>query len=409
MEPRQSKNSTKNKVGIVTDPDMTLHRCEGGDHPERPERLTAIVDHLKQTKLLDRCTFINKLEECSDEHIRTLHPPKYVKYVKDLCKNYKEGETSSFDTYYNKFTDMCARKALQGAKILADKVMAGELQSGYGILRPPGHHAAAEGSFISGFCIYSTIALTAKYVKEKYKLKKILIFDWDVHHGDSTQKFLYEDAEILFISLHRFDEGRFYPGASGAIENVGEKDGEGFNLNLPWDSSHKYGKVGDSEYIYVFERIAYPIIKKFNPELIFVSAGFDSGRGDPLGGLDLTQDGYVYMLRKLQLVQPRIIMGLEGGYNLETISRASEACVRVLLGEQLPLSCADRKLSLEKLRKTATPNATAHILVKKALKTLGKYWPEVLDSKDLLKYEKLIAENLRYNERPLSSYKAKII
>ena len=160
---------------------------------------------------------------------------------------------------------------------------------------------------------------------------------------------------------------------------------------------HKYGKVGDSEYIYVFERIAYPIIKKFNPELIFVSAGFDSGRGDPLGGLDLTQDGYVYMLRKLQLVQPRIIMGLEGGYNLETISRASEACVRVLLGEQLPLSCADRKLSLEELRETATPNVTAELLLEKSLKTFEKYWPEILDSKDLIGYEKLIAENVRYN------------
>src|SRR5262249_2914560 len=159
----------------------------------------------------------------------------------------------------NKFTDLAARKALRGAKVITDKVMEGEWDSGYGILRPPGHHAAVSDK-ICGFCVFSTVALTAKYAKDKYHLKRILIFDWDVHHGDSTQKFLNEDSNILFISFHRFDKGLFYPGPSGSIENVGSGKGEGYNLNFPWDQvDGSLPIAGDSEYIYVFERIVYPI------------------------------------------------------------------------------------------------------------------------------------------------------
>ena len=405
MEPANTANqkkkvvgkSPKAKVGIVTDLDMTLHKCKGG-HPERPERITQTLDHLKQTGLLAKCAFVDKLTEVDEAYIKTLHSQSYIEYIKDICAKYDDTKASEFtDSFYNQFTYTAARKALRGAKVITDKIMEGEWESGYGLLRPPGHHAAVENK-ICGFCIFSTVALTAKYAKEKYRLKRILIFDWDVHHGDSTQKFLNEDSNILFISLHRFDKGSFYPGPSGSLENIGKGKGEGYNLNLPWDRDDGALPIaGDSEYIYVFERVLYPIIQKFNPELVFVSAGYDSGRGDPLGGLDLTQDGYAYMLKRLQSVQPRIVVCLEGGYNLNTIAISSEACVRVLLGEEFPLSCSETGLNLKELRDGAAPNKTAFELAAKAIKIFSNYW-NVLEAKELIEYEKLILNNAKRHE-----------
>ena len=397
MEPKQASEKSidsKQIVGIVTDNDMTLHKCKS-DHVERPQRLTSIVEHLKKTDLLTKCVFIDKLTEVDDAHIKTIHSQNYIDYVREICEEYdEEKDLTPKDTYYNKSTDMAARKALGGAKLLVDKVISGEWNSGYGVLRPPGHHAAIDGK-VNGFCIFSTVALTALYAKKKYGLKRILIFDWDVHHGDSTQKFLYENSEILFISLHRFDGGKFYPGPSGSVHNIGKGKGAGFNLNIPWESDgdELQPLAGNPEYIYAFERIAYPIIKSFAPELIFVSAGFDSGRGDPLGSLDVTQDGYAYMLKRLQTVQSKIVMCLEGGYNLNTISVASEACVRVLLGEELPLACSETGLTLDELKNTVAPNKAAVDVVAKACNVFDKYWGEQLRAKELNEFHLLALSN----------------
>ena len=167
MEPKQDfdkKVTAKPVVGVVTDKDMTLHRPKR-NHVERPERLTSIVTHLKETELLSRCVFVDKLSEVDDSHIKHLHSKFYIDYVKELSEDYDEAKDSGFaDTYFNKATNMAARKALAGAKLLTDKVVTGEWNSGYGVLRPPGHHAAVEGK-INGFCIFSTVALTAMYAK----------------------------------------------------------------------------------------------------------------------------------------------------------------------------------------------------------------------------------------------------
>ena len=230
---------------------MKLHSCKL-DYPEKPERISSIISHLQHSGLLNQCIYVDKLEEASNEYIELLHPQAYIDYVAALSRDYKESEDSGLrDTYYNKFTNMAARKALTGAKLITDKIMGGEWNSGYAVIRPPGHHPAVNDA-IGGFCIFNTAALTAKYAQKKYNLKRILIFDWDVHHGNSTQKIFY-DEEILFISIHRFDEGYFYPGPSGAISNLGRGTGLGYNLNLPWNTDY-FSVIGDPEYIYIFRK-----------------------------------------------------------------------------------------------------------------------------------------------------------
>jgi acetoin utilization deacetylase AcuC-like enzyme len=185
----------------------------------------------------------------------------------------------------------------------------------------------------------------------------VVIFDWDVHHGDSTQKIFYSDSSVLYISLHKYESGYFYPGNSGDLDNAGVSDGVGYNINVPWNvyaNSHLFSSdiserenVGDNEYIYAFERVLLPCMKQFNPDLVLVSAGFDSCRGDPLGGIDVTQDGYSYMLRRMmELAEGKVIVALEGGYNLQSISIASESVVRTLLRESDPLSISSTKKSL---------------------------------------------------------------
>ena len=394
----KKESTRKPRVGIVTDGDMAYHKSKT-KHPERPERQIAIISHLSEQNLLSKCDFVDKLEEADDKYILQLHSQDYINYVRELSSNYDPRKNTVFsDSYYNQHTDMAARKALSGAKLLTDNVMNGKWDNGFGVLRPPGHHAAVCGK-IDGFCVFSTVALAAKYATKAYRLKRVLIFDWDAHHGDSTQKFLYDDPRILFVSLHRYDNGTFYPKKSGDMRNIGAEAGEGYNLNIPWNLDPELAPTaGDNEYIYTFERILFPIIQSFEPELIFISAGFDSARGDPLGGLDVTPDGYAYMLKRLQMIQPRIVACLEGGYNLESIAVSSEACVRVLLGETLPLKCAFRPYTLEELKLAAIPNRLAIEAVTQAYAAFERYWP-VLNEKEHIEYEKIVFEYFKSSEK----------
>ena len=387
----------KLKVGIVTDDDMILHRSQH-NHPERPERQIAIISRLKDQNLLSQCDYVDKLQEVDDSIITPIHPQKYIEYVNNIVTNSDDlTYTLSGSTYYNKYTDMAARKAIMGAKLLTDNVLSGKWDNGFGVLRPPGHHAGVNGQ-IEGFCIYNTVAVAARYAIESHKIKRVLIFDWDVHHGDSTQKVLYNDPNILFISLHRYDDGCFYPLLSGSMSNKGEGEGEGFNINIPWNLDKNLSPTaGDSEYIYVYERILHPIIKSFAPELVFVSAGFDSARGDPFGGLDVTPDGYAYLLKRLQAIQPKIVVCLEGGYNIESIAVSAEACIRALLGETLPLKGADKPFTLEELKEAAVPYAMGIQTANDAVKEFAKYWPAITQ-KEYLEYEENVLKLFKNKE-----------
>ena len=382
-------------VGVFYHPDLVLHKSSA-EHPERPERVISIISKIESNGLLKRCKFYNDFQPVDPDLCNDPHGERYVEYVESLWDENSKKEVRYYtDTYYNKHSVRVAKLAVNAIITAVDEVLQNKLHRAFGVVRPPGHHAAAKSNRIQGFCIYNNVAVAAKYAINKYKLKRVLIFDWDVHHGDSTSKLFYKDSSILYVSLHRYDNGEFYPqGNFGSMEMLGEDAGKGYNLNLPWNLPHKYANIGDDEYVYALERIFIPIIKQFDPELIFISAGFDSGRGDPLGGIDVTPDGFAYMTKRLLEIAPtRTIMALEGGYNLETISDSAEACLRVLLGEELPLISSENGRNLEEMRSDCCPNQNCIDTVNTAVEIFSQHWPILREDPDALNLEKKIISN----------------
>ena len=205
-------------VGVFYHNDMLLHKPVK-HHPENPSRLTSILDHLEKENLLSRCKVYNDFGDIEREHLVDFHGENYVDYAENLWDPDSKKDIRYYkDTYYNQHTLRAANLAANGIRLAVDEMYQGKIHRAYGIVRPPGHHAAAGDNRISGFCVYNNVAVAAKYAIKKYGVKKIMIFDWDVHHGDSTSKFLYNDASILYISTHRFDKGAFYPGEFGKYE-----------------------------------------------------------------------------------------------------------------------------------------------------------------------------------------------
>lgn len=194
-----------------------------------------------------------------------------------------------------------------------------------------------------GFCLFNNVAVAARWIKEKYggddvpaakRVRKILILDWDVHHGNGTQRAFEDDDEVLYISLHRYDNGDFYPGGTyGASASVGSGKGKGFSINIPWPT---FG-MGDGEYIYAFHQVVMPIAAQFGPDLVIISAGFDAAEGDPLGGCLVTPIGYAQMTWMLMgLAQGKVIVALEGGYNVQSLAYSALGVTRTLLGDPVP-------------------------------------------------------------------------
>ena len=183
------------------------------------------------------------------------------------------------------------------------------------------------------------MAIGTKYALQKYpQIKKVLIYDWDVHHGNSTYKYLGDHPDVLFMSLHRYDGGSFYPNKPLAdINHIGEGKGKGLKIHVPWEMKERSKLIGTQDYIYITERVLFPIAKEFQPDLILISSGFDSARGDPLGGLSVDPEGYAYIVRRLnELANSKIVIALEGGYNLDAIAMSAEASIRSLNNQPLP-------------------------------------------------------------------------
>lgn len=192
------------------------------------------------------------------------------------------------------------------------------------------------------------------------------------------------------MSIHRYDNGMFYPGDSGSLENVGKGASKGFNLNLPWNIYNKedYRTVGDGEYRYAFERLVFPVVKEFDPELIFISAGFDSCRGDPLGDCDVTQDTFSYITSRLsELAGGRLIAVLEGGYNFGSISLASESVLRTLIGEEMPTKCSVTGFTMQQYRERYRPTYLQFKELDKVRQRWAEYWPVLDEDEELLKLE----------------------
>ncbi|EKX43986.1 hypothetical protein GUITHDRAFT_157988 [Guillardia theta CCMP2712] len=299
---------------------MTLHRPEEGDHhPERPHRIAAMYQHLLDAGIARRCTQI-KGRECTEEEVLMVHSLQHWQQVHTSSAGVARGCCTQIgaDTYCNEFSALCARMATGTVAEVCRRVLRGEAANGAALVRPPGHHA--EHETIMGFCFFNYVAVAAEIAKREFGLQRVLILDWDVHHGNGTQSMFFKDPSVLYISLHRYEDGNFYPGTGGAHE-VGVGAGRGFNINIPWP----HDEVGDAEYLMAFESIVMPVARSFNPELVLVSAGFDAADGDPLGGCSVTPYGYAMMTNMLRgLAGGKVVVALEGGYNLRSIANSME-------------------------------------------------------------------------------------
>ncbi|KAF3563848.1 hypothetical protein DY000_02011451 [Brassica cretica] len=367
----ESNGKVHRKVGLVYDDTMCKHDTPHGEaHPERPDRIRVIWENLQLAGVTQRCVVLGGTK-AEDKHLQLVHTKDHVNPVKSSTnkKDYQSDRTASLvnSIYLNGSTSEAAYLAAGSVVEVAEKVSKGELDSGFAIVRPPGHHAEADEAM--GFCFFNNVAVAASYLLDERPdlgVKKILIVDWDVHHGNGTQKMFWEDPRVLVFSVHRHEDGGFYPGGDdGSYNMVGEGPGEGFNINVPWEQ----GRCGDADYLAAWDHILIPVAKEFNPDIILLSAGFDAAIGDPLGGCRVTPYGYSVMLKKLmEFAQGKIVMALEGGYNLDSIAKSPLACVQVLL-EDNPIQGSSEEM----------PFMSTWRVIQAVRKRLCAYWPSLAD------------------------------
>uniref|UniRef100_A0A674ALN0 Histone deacetylase n=1 Tax=Salmo trutta TaxID=8032 RepID=A0A674ALN0_SALTR len=373
-------------TGLVYDTFMLKHQCMCGNthiHPEHAGRIQSVWSRLQETGLLGRCERIRGRKATLDE-IQTVHSEyhtllygtsplnrqkldskKLLGQGGDECVLYCPLQVDS-DTVWNEMHSSGAVRMAVGCVIeLAFKVAAGELKNGFAVVRPPGHHA--EESTAMGFCFFNSVAITAKLLQQKLGVSKILIVDWDIHHGNGTQQAFYNDPNVLYISMHRYDDGNFFPG-SGAPEEVGVGPGVGFNTNIAWTGGVE-PPMGDVEYLTAFRTVVMPIANEFSPDVVLVSAGFDAveGHQSPLGGYNVTAKCFGHLTKQLmKLAGGRVVLALEGGHDLTAICDASESCVAALLGDELdPLPQAV-------LQQKPCPKAAASL--ERVIEIQSKHW-----------------------------------
>uniref|UniRef100_A0A3B5M783 Histone deacetylase n=1 Tax=Xiphophorus couchianus TaxID=32473 RepID=A0A3B5M783_9TELE len=369
-------------TGLVYDSLMQKHQCICGNatiHPEHAGRIQSIWSRLQETGLRAQCECIRG-RKASQEELQTVHSEVHVQlYGTNPLRQKLECSVNPMfvrlpcggigvdsDTIWNEIHSSTAARLAVGSVVeLVFKVATGELKNGFAVVRPPGHHA--EESTPMGFCYFNSVAIAAKLLQQRLNVSKILIVDWDVHHGNGTQQAFYADPSVLYLSLHRYDDGNFFPG-SGAPDEVGSGAGVGFNVNMAFTGGLE-PPMGDAEYLAAFRTVVMPIANEFAPDVVLVSSGFDAvdGHAPPLGGYKLTAKCFSYLTRQLMgLAGSRLVLALEGGHDLMAICDASEACISALLGNELD------PIPYEVLQQK--PNANAVRSMEKVIEVQSKYW-----------------------------------
>ena len=300
-----------------------LEHDNGAGHPERPRRVAAIHDHFESRGLLERLLPLQP-EPCPESRLVRVHDSAYIAALKDACA--RAPVRLDPDTGVSPGSWNSALLSAGGALAACDAVMTGRASSAFVATRPPGHHAEIDRAM--GFCLLNNIAIAARYLQDEFRLSRVFILDWDVHHGNGTQHLFEADDTIFYFSTHQFP---FYPGTGGRGE-TGQGRGRGFTLNVPMPAGS-----GDAEYLEVFRRDLLPALERFRPEAILISSGFDAHRDDPLAGMELTEEGYGALTTVVReaadrLCGGRIVSLLEGGYDLGALARSAEAHVVALSG-----------------------------------------------------------------------------
>ncbi|KIY67734.1 Arginase/deacetylase [Cylindrobasidium torrendii FP15055 ss-10] len=325
-------------VGWVFSTEMTKHFCATGYHDERPERIIEIYRTLAHARLIPRMEAL-PIREATEQEILLVHTMSHWKKILGY-RDLTDQATVDSNLYFADELSVYVMSATTHASLLScggaiEACVAvaspqSNIQRSFANIRPPGHHAVPDEHM--GFCFFCNAAVAARVVQQTTPVKRILIVDWDIHHGNGTQTAFYDDPSVLYISLHRYEDGTFYPtGDFGAATSCGEDAGLGFSVNIPWDWDEE-GKT-DYDYIYAFRKIVMPIAVEFDPELVIISSGFDAAEGDPLGECHVTPAGYAHMTYMLCALAGGHVAG---GYDLEAIAKSSQAVVQVLLGEMPP-------------------------------------------------------------------------
>jgi acetoin utilization deacetylase AcuC-like enzyme len=341
-------------TGIVRHP-LYIEHLEGVAHVESPARLQTVY------RMLDSAEMDGKFEAVEprpgmDEELTLIHTPRHLERIR-ATKGYPHAALDP-DTHTTPRSYEAAMLAAGGLIVLSDAVAAGDLRNGFALIRPPGHHAEAERAM--GFCLFNNVAVAAAHLLERGGLERIMIVDWDLHHGNATQHSFESDPRVLYASTHQYP---YYPG-SGSQDEVGRGGAKGYTVNVPLSMGH-----GDSDFYAMFRDLFVPIGRQFKPDLIFVSAGFDTYYQDPLGGMEVTGPGYAAMTRLLmeladEVCGGRLVYTLEGGYNLDGLRDGIQAVLLELVGES----------RLDEDYLTSLDRAEPPKIVDKVRKIQSKYW-----------------------------------
>mmetsp|Transcript_17513 Transcript_17513/g.38010 ORF Transcript_17513/g.38010 Transcript_17513/m.38010 type:complete len:632 (+) Transcript_17513:169-2064(+) len=366
----RTSSSGDNATGIVFESSERHYDRYNNLHKERPLRIISVRDHLlkSSSRLLERCTVFDNSSEADntitetqeeaaavesqtaaatatitpssdeqaflndDDYLR-VHLPGYMQRLDQLtgctCTERLDREAEQYTSvYFTPDTVAAAKNAAASLCRLVSSVVDGTLDNGFAVIRPPGHHS--EAGLAGGYCVINNVAVAAAYAKEKLGVKRILIVDWDVHHGNGTQSIFLNDPDVLYFSVHRYHGGNFFPfRKNGGPTTVGTGAGEGYNVNVGWNQKG----MGDDEYSAVWKLVLMPVAREYQPDLVLVSAGFDGALGD-MGECCVTPSCFARLTSGLlTLAGGRVVCTLEGGYVRSVLSRCVEAVVGTLLGE----------------------------------------------------------------------------
>lgn len=340
------------RVGIVLDR-LYVDHDNGMGHPESQERILAIVDMLKSTKLMEEVVRIEP-RDATKEEITLVHTPEYfdkIAFTRGKPKVFLDADTSTCPVSFD-----AAVRASGGMLSAIEGVLKGDIDRAFPLVRPPGHHAEADRAM--GFCLFNHVAVGGAYLTEIKGLDRVLIVDWDLHHGNGTQHMFYDTSKVLYFSTHQYP---YYPGTGGTSE-TGTGEGAGYTVNVPLPPG-----MGDNEYLKIFRDILGPVMEQYKPEFILVSAGFDTYYEDPLGGMKVTPEGFAKMTRFLTDAADthsggNIVLILEGGYNLDGLWISTKEVIEELL---------------DKKRSACEPpenNSEADLIIDKIKKEYSEYW-----------------------------------
>jgi acetoin utilization deacetylase AcuC-like enzyme len=309
-------------TGYVFEEIFLKHTLSG--HPEHAGRLSAIMEYLNKEGLPPRLVQVPARSATLDELARC-HHRRHIERVEEICR--RGGGHLDPDTYVNTYSYEAGLNAAGGLIELTTEVLTGRLQNGFALVRPPGHHATPARGM--GFCLFGNVAIAARAAQQLTGVNRVAIVDFDVHHGNGTQDMFYEDPTVLFVSSHQYP---YYPG-TGALQDTGQGAAKGTVINIPLAMG-----IGDAGFEQLYSQVVFPAIRRFQPQLILVSAGFDAHWDDPLASIGLTLTGYFWLCQQLmalaaELCQGRIVFTLEGGYNLSALAPGVGNVFRALLGD----------------------------------------------------------------------------